>query len=591
MSGRETSSDETKRWKDKCFAQADELEEQEKSFDEYAGVLQRLLVRVSLAAEGLNDDLDVQLASLRDLLRKNKTGRVDLSSRLEKIEAAVLDLDEQKSERTEKVLEALESLVDQLLELELEKQQKKQLKQLSKEIKSQKNGLKEYPNLLMKYARLQEDALKIQLSGEGKEGKAGFLKRLLGSTSKELPTPEASFSENDETESYRLSQATELDISCGSANTNTNATATVTEGGDADGEFIPGFSAISGHVSSALNNLIEQLTIPPTAESAAEKVQNNIRSGLNWYELGPTIDDVANLVISAVGKGQKDFENFLQNLDSRLAKLQGYLSESQTQQLDWQGTSNELDEQVRKQVLSISKEVRDSNDIDHLKVSVSGHLDTIISSMDNFVSAEDHRVNEMNKQMEAMQHRLVAMETEAGEIRARLKIERTKALTDVLTGLSNREAYEERLHLEFERWKRYRQPAAIVVGDIDLFKQVNDNYGHLAGDKVIQIIAKEITNRIRKTDFVARYGGEEFVILLPETEIKDVIPVMEKTREMISRLPFHFRDEQVQITMSFGVAAFQDKSTAAEVFDLADKALYKAKANGRNRVEVYGGDE
>jgi len=583
MSGRKTSSDEVKRWKDKCFAQADELEQQEKTFDEYVGVLQRLLVRVSLAAEGLNDELDIQLTSLRDLLRKDKAGRTELSSRLEKIEAAVLELDEQKSDRTEKVLDALESLVDQLLELELEKQQKKQLKQLSKEIKSQKNGLKEYPNLLMKYARLQEDALKMQLSSVGKEGKAGFLQRLLGSTSTELPTSELSPSENDETESLRLSQATELDISCNSAN--------VAVDGDSDGEFIPGFSAISGHVSSALNNLIEQLTIPPTAESAAEKVQGNIRSGLNWYELGPTIDDVANLVISAVGKGQKDFENFLQNLDSRLAKLQGYLSESQTQQLDWQGTSSELDKQVRKQVLSISKEVRDSSDIDHLKVSVSGHLDTIISSMDDFVSAEDNRVDEMNKQMEAMQHRLVAMETEAGEIRARLKVERTKALTDVLTGLSNREAYEERLQMEFERWKRYRQPAAIVVGDIDLFKQVNDNYGHLAGDKVIQIIAKEITNRIRKTDFVARYGGEEFVIILPETEIKDVIPVMEKTREMISRLPFHFRDEKVQITMSFGVSEFQDKSTAAEIFDLADKALYKAKQNGRNRVEVYGGDE
>ncbi len=601
MSGRNTSSDDVKRWKDKCFAQADELEQQEKSFDEHVSILQRLLVRVSLAADGLNDDLDLQLTSLRDLLRKDKAGSKELSSRLSKIEAAVLGLDEQKSERTEQVLEALESLVDQLLELELEKQQKKQLKQLSKEIKSQKNGLKEYPNLLIKYAQLQEGALKIQFSGVAKEGKSGFLQRLLGSNSKEQSATdrvvldktvsEKSASEKTDSESadaasLRLSQETELDVSSDSTHSSNTLV-----GSDADGEFIPGFSAISGHVSSALSNLIEQLSIPPSAVSAAEKVQRHIRSGLNWYELGPTIDDVANLVISAVGKGQKDFENFLQSLDGRLAKLQGYLSESQTQQLDWQGSSSELDREVREKVLSISKEVRDSKDIDHLKVSVSDHLDDIISSMDNFVSSEDTRVDEMNKQMEAMQHRLVAMETEAGEIRERLKVERTKALTDVLTGLSNREAYEERLQMEFERWKRYRQPAAIVVGDIDLFKRVNDTYGHLAGDKVIQIIAKEITNRIRKTDFVARYGGEEFFILLPETEVKDVIPVMEKTREMISRLPFHFRDEEVQITMSFGVAAFQDKSTAAEIFDLADKALYKAKENGRNRVEVYKDDE
>ena len=232
-----------------------------------------------------------------------------------------------------------------------------------------------------------------------------------------------------------------------------------------------------------------------------------------------------------------------------------------------------------------------ANDIDHLKVSVTAHIETIIASMDDFVATEDTRVEEMNKQMETMQHRLVAMETEAGEIRARLKVERAKALTDVLTGLANREAYEERMLMEFERWKRYRQPAAIVVADIDLFKRVNDDYGHLAGDKVIQIIAKELSKRIRKTDFVARYGGEEFVIIMPETTLKDAIPVMEKTREMISRLPFHFRDERVQITMSFGVASFQDKVSAEQIFELADKALYKAKGNGRNRVEVSESSE
>ncbi len=570
MSGRKTGSDELKRWKDKCFAQAEELEQQEKTFDEYVALLQRLLVRVSLAAEGLNDELDQQLSSLRDLLRKDKTTQSQLTSQLEKIEAAVLELDEQKTERTDQVLDALESLVDQLLGLALERQQKKQLKQLSKEIKSRKRGLKDYPNLLMQYARLQEDALKMQLVNFEKDEKTGFLQRLLGAKGRTEAHSTAP-TEDDQALSFNGDDATELDITAG----------------DVEGEYIPGYSAISGHVSSALNNLIQQLSIPTSAEPTAEKIQKNIQSGLNWYELGPTIDDVANLVISAVGKGQKDFESFLQSLDSRLAKLQSYLSESQKQQLDWRGSSSELDQTVREHVSSISREMRESNDIDQLKHSITGHLDRVIASMDQFVSAEDSRIDEMNKQMETLQHRLVAMETEASEIRERLKVERIKALTDTLTGLANREAYEERAAMEFERWKRYQQPAVMVVADIDLFKTVNDQYGHLAGDKVIQIIAKEITNRIRKTDFVARYGGEEFVILMPETEQADAVSVMEKTREMISRLPFHFRNERVQITMSFGVVAFQGTHSIEEVFDLADQALYKAKENGRNRVEVH----
>lgn len=576
MSGSKTASSDLKRWKDKCFAQAEELEQQEKSFQDQVDLLQRLLVRVSLAADGLNEDLDSELSSLRDQLRKGAPSKSELTSRLQKVEAAVLALDEQKSERTGMLLDAIESLVNQLLELELERKQKKQLKQLLKEIKGQKSNLRDYPNLLMQYAHLQEDALKQQFEMMGHENKNGILRRLFGS--KHSPSDETDNSRSSLTEqdhpSIETSDATDLDITAGSV----------------EGEYMPGFSAISGHVSAALSNLIKQLTIPPNAEPTAEKIQNTISNGLNWYELGPTIDDVANLVISAVGKGQKEFELFLQNLDVRLAKLQGYLAESKTQQLDWRGSSSDLDRKVRDQVNSISQEVRDANDIDHLKVSVTSHIESIIASMDDFVASEDTRIEEMNKQMEAMQHRLIAMETEAGEIRARLKVERAKALTDVLTGLANREAYEERISMEFERWKRYRQPAAIVVADIDLFKRVNDDYGHLAGDKVIQIIAKELSKRIRKTDFVARYGGEEFVIIMPETTLEAAVPVMEKTREMISRLPFHFRDERVQITMSFGIAPFQDKHSSDELFELADKALYKAKENGRNRVEVAEGE-
>ncbi|UZE96463.1 GGDEF domain-containing protein [Alkalimarinus alittae] len=575
MSGSGTASSDLKRWKEKCFAQAEELEQQEKSFEDHTDLLQRLLVRVSLAADGLNEALDTELASLRDQLRKGTASKTELSSRLSKIEKAVLALDEQKSERTSKVLEALQSLVDQLLELALERKQRKQLKQLSKDIRGKKNGLREYPNLLMQYAHLQEDALKHQFSMIGQENKNGILQRIFGtnnSNGEAIQTDSATLTTADSEDKQTLldEDATELDLA---------------ENGD-DVELTPGFSAVSKHVSIALSNLITQLSIPENVESTAEKIQTTIQNGLNWYELGPTIDDVANLVISSVGKGQKDFELFLQNLDDRLATLQSFLAASKSQQLDWQGSTSDLDRTVRDQVKTISQEVLDANDIDHLKVSVTSHIETIIASMDNFVASEDTRIDEMNKQMEAMQHRLQTMETEAGEIRSRLQVERAKALTDILTGLANREAYEERLQMEFERWQRYRQPAAIVVADIDFFKRVNDDYGHLAGDKVIQIIAKELSNRIRKTDFVARYGGEEFVIIMPETTLEDAIPVMEKTREMISRLPFHFRDENVQITMSFGIAAFQDKDSPAEIFELADKALYKAKENGRNRVEI-----
>ena len=185
---------------------------------------------------------------------------------------------------------------------------------------------------------------------------------------------------------------------------------------------------------------------------------------------------------------------------------------------------------------------------------------------------------------------LEEMEKESIEIRERLQEEHRRATTDALTGLPNREAFDERYAMEFERWRRYGKPATLVVGDVDKFKQINDNYGHLSGDKVLQIMAKEIVTRIRKTDFVARYGGEEFVLILPETDEDTAFEVIDKTREMIGRLPFHFREEKIQITMSFGIVAFDTVDSPEELFERADQALYRAKNAGRNQVVKWQQD-
>jgi diguanylate cyclase len=240
-----------------------------------------------------------------------------------------------------------------------------------------------------------------------------------------------------------------------------------------------------------------------------------------------------------------------------------------------------------KQVSVMSQEITDAQDIEDLKKSITGHLDNISTAVDLHSSDGERHEHDKEAEVRALQERIKSMEEETIHIRQRLKEERGKALRDSLTKLPNREAYDERFELELERWRRYKKPATLVVADIDLFKSINDNYGHLSGDKVLQIMAKEIQNRIRKTDFVARYGGEEFVIILPETDLDTATQVIEKTREMIHRLPFHFRDNNIKITMSFGMAAFDNGLDQNTLFERADQALYKAKENGRNRVERW----
>jgi diguanylate cyclase len=125
-----------------------------------------------------------------------------------------------------------------------------------------------------------------------------------------------------------------------------------------------------------------------------------------------------------------------------------------------------------------------------------------------------------------------------------------------------------------------------MVCDVDLFKRINDAYGHLAGDKVLKIIANSLQRNLRSTDFIARFGGEEFVALMPETSTSEAKIVAEKMRINIEESPFNFKKEPVQITVSFGISEFAEGETAAEVFSRADKALYKAKENGRNQVQI-----
>jgi diguanylate cyclase len=121
--------------------------------------------------------------------------------------------------------------------------------------------------------------------------------------------------------------------------------------------------------------------------------------------------------------------------------------------------------------------------------------------------------------------------------------------------------------------------------DLDHFKRINDGYGHLAGDKVLKIIASQLEKRLRPSDFLARFGGEEFVLLLPHTQMADGLALLERLRLTIEQCPFHFKGEPVTVTVSMGITLFKLGERSDLVLKRADQALYRAKDKGRNRIE------
>jgi diguanylate cyclase (GGDEF)-like protein len=171
------------------------------------------------------------------------------------------------------------------------------------------------------------------------------------------------------------------------------------------------------------------------------------------------------------------------------------------------------------------------------------------------------------------------------------------SLTDFLTGLYNARYFQIRLEEEIARAERYHSRFSLIFGDIDLFKLINDRFGHKYGDEVLKQIARiliesvggiRIISRLRKSDIVARYGGEEFVIILPETSKKEAVKAAERIRKSLEVYPFKYSNEDIKITMSFGVAEYlEDAKDDADLILKADQAMYKAKNNGRNKVEAY----
>jgi diguanylate cyclase (GGDEF)-like protein len=167
---------------------------------------------------------------------------------------------------------------------------------------------------------------------------------------------------------------------------------------------------------------------------------------------------------------------------------------------------------------------------------------------------------------------------------------RTLSIKDPLTGIFNRIYLMERLPQEIKRSHRYGHPLSIIMCDIDHFKEVNDEFGHKAGDQILKEFVHCLSASVRQDiDWIARYGGEEFLIVLPETDLQPACLVAERLRRVVSEKVFRLKGKDIQITSSFGVSNFNPAKGQRITFDVlmeeADEFLYEAKRAGRNRVK------
>ena len=173
-----------------------------------------------------------------------------------------------------------------------------------------------------------------------------------------------------------------------------------------------------------------------------------------------------------------------------------------------------------------------------------------------------------------------------GNVEAQYHEEIYRLMTiDGLTQVHNKRHFQEALEREFARSKRYGNPFALVMFDIDHFKKINDTYGHLAGDEVLRNMGALLKKRVRTNDIAARVGGEEFAVILPEAGTQGGTALAEKLRRLVETEQFTYNGIVIPVTISLGVAGYVPEfETSEAVVSLADEKLYEAKRGGRNRV-------
>ncbi|MBU0465070.1 MAG: GGDEF domain-containing protein, partial [Proteobacteria bacterium] len=160
------------------------------------------------------------------------------------------------------------------------------------------------------------------------------------------------------------------------------------------------------------------------------------------------------------------------------------------------------------------------------------------------------------------------------------------ALTDKLTGIYNRQAFDLVIHPILKDIHRKKFALSLILFDIDHFKKVNDEFGHMAGDEALKHIVQLCLDTIRESDVLCRWGGEEFLILLKECSLEDAYEISEKIRETIQNTPLVYKGKEIFSTISLGVCRYHLPEKEDSFIARADNLLYKAKQNGRNRTEI-----
>jgi diguanylate cyclase (GGDEF)-like protein len=289
----------------------------------------------------------------------------------------------------------------------------------------------------------------------------------------------------------------------------------------------------------------------------------------------------------ALNRERAQLAKFFSDIGQDLLEMEVLLSSAVNLTRENYQASQDFNTLLDGKMEEISASVNLSRTLEELKSALEAKMSAIKRFLKEKQKEDETRFRKADENSEVLQSSLQRMKQEVTQMEERTRRLEKQALQDALTGVYNRRAFDLRIQEEMYRYQRYGQHFSLLVIDLDHFKKVNDSFGHTTGDQCLQEVTRRMKLALRRSDCLARYGGEEFAVILPGTDGGKALAVAEKLRKIVEKTRFLYKGKQIPLTVSIGVTQVggSDK-TSTDVFERADRALYRAKAQGRNRVEA-----
>jgi diguanylate cyclase (GGDEF)-like protein len=300
---------------------------------------------------------------------------------------------------------------------------------------------------------------------------------------------------------------------------------------------------------------------------------------------GVDILDLMNMLIDNAISRMTYTNEFLTELSKDLIQMEKQLLLYHTYNNEMHSNDNAFSDTLLSHTKDMNYILSTNKRLSEIRSFIVSKLSLIAESIEKKRHEDELKLKAAEERMNELQNCLRTYGDEILLVKERANALEKEVLLDQLMGISNRRGYELQIRESFRRYHRHQESFGLILMDVDDFKTVNDTYGHQAGDRCLQEIAKAISFCLRKTDFLARYGGDEIIAILPGAVADETRKIAEKIRMCIEKTVFWHNQEHFSVTISIGVAAVTaTDEEPGSLFSRVDRAIYEAKKCGRNRI-------